>query len=1101
MNSNHQHNLPLPVFSREFRLGIVLYGGVSLAVYMNGVCQEFYNAIRGRGIYKLIKALTDSDIVVDIVSGTSAGGVNGVLLSYAIANSNLEEATNFKKFAELWREQGDIQKLLRKSSPNGEKFSFLDGEGFYQEQFKKAFQEPTFPSIGDWYSDFGELDLFITATDFKGKINQTFDNVGKVIDIKDHKAFFHLKYRQDQSEYVENPFRTVQSNEITETALAKLCRATSCFPVAFPVVTVQLSPEDQENKDTDEIKVDRKLVEWGQLQDRDLEPSYRENKKNYPIYLIDGGVLDNRPFTYTVETIYGRTAYRSVKRMLFYLDPTPDRFFDDLARKENKLPSVDKVLLGALTGLPRYQSIAKDLQLIEEGNRKVTRYKLLKDTILQAIDKRENKEQDLLQQNAYIKCRLFGLLDRTIHEVLLRKSPFETKQDCQKDFLDKTAEILKDLKSLEDVQIPARAKAEKQAIDLETIYRDIQPIDLDFLIRKHSFLLDRIAQLSEDKIQQEFYPSLPGNFPDCHLALRQFVALRYLSYQLSWQLELLKLIQKSIQKILNYYDFSELAGTDDVSKFDLEKIYHFLITFHKTLLGVNFKSSSEFSEELSSGDLLLAYYEFFKKIHFPQEINFKSENVNWSNLKLLLPEQESSVSKKIFDQIYKLPICKVLTLDSFKDKSDEIDQIKLQVKQHISAARLPKKNDSCSEVNLWFVEDVEIIEIVSSRVDERDNSDNNFTILQLIEKNSQSFIESLTPYLDPDSSQKLHRYFQDFQSIDRVLYSYEYLSDIVTKNTIKLARISPKDAEMGYGKYCYHIDQREEKKTEKSKILGHQYNAFGGFFKKFYRTNDLLWGRLDGLNQLVDSLLTPQSLHNFLLFNTRIHQDGQHLDYLDNLVREALPKATEKERNDILRYLRNFLCAPDDYTQNHQREFKQFVENIVRAGQREILWHDFPDVLKDLEPGEMKCIEKSLRTRREQAETLLKQLTEQQQKLIFQERNLAKVLQEIEQDDISGEAAEKTNLLLNLLFQQYEESKNQFTIQSRWFWLKTIVSTLVEKRNGFGAAVLAIAGTAIQVMQLPQPIQWLLLPIILMIISIVFPILSLVHSLLVWLGS
>ncbi len=125
MNSNHQHNLPLPVFSREFRLGIVLYGGVSLAVYMNGVCQEFYNAIRGRGIYKLIKALTDSDIVVDIVSGTSAGGVNGVLLSYAIANSNLEEATNFKKFAELWRKQGDIQKLLRKSSPNGENFSGL----------------------------------------------------------------------------------------------------------------------------------------------------------------------------------------------------------------------------------------------------------------------------------------------------------------------------------------------------------------------------------------------------------------------------------------------------------------------------------------------------------------------------------------------------------------------------------------------------------------------------------------------------------------------------------------------------------------------------------------------------------------------------------------------------------------------------------------------------------------------------------------------------------------------------------------------------------------------------------------------------------------
>jgi hypothetical protein len=63
-----------PDFIREFRLGLVVYGGVSLAVYMNGVCREFYNAVRGRGVYKLIKALTDSDIVVDIISGTSAGG-------------------------------------------------------------------------------------------------------------------------------------------------------------------------------------------------------------------------------------------------------------------------------------------------------------------------------------------------------------------------------------------------------------------------------------------------------------------------------------------------------------------------------------------------------------------------------------------------------------------------------------------------------------------------------------------------------------------------------------------------------------------------------------------------------------------------------------------------------------------------------------------------------------------------------------------------------------------------------------------------------------------------------------------------------------------
>src|SRR4028118_782764 len=96
-----------PEFSREHRLGLVVYGGIALAIYMNGICQEFYNAVRGRGIYKLIKALTDADIVVDIISSTSAGGINGVLLSYALANSDLKEVVDFANFADIWRESGD----------------------------------------------------------------------------------------------------------------------------------------------------------------------------------------------------------------------------------------------------------------------------------------------------------------------------------------------------------------------------------------------------------------------------------------------------------------------------------------------------------------------------------------------------------------------------------------------------------------------------------------------------------------------------------------------------------------------------------------------------------------------------------------------------------------------------------------------------------------------------------------------------------------------------------------------------------------------------------------------------------------------------------
>src|SRR4051812_12057982 len=93
--------------SREVRLGVVMFGGISLSVYINGVANELFRASRGRGVYRLLKALTDSELVVDILSGASAGGINGVLLSTALCNG-----TEFNDTGPLWRVQADINKLL-----------------------------------------------------------------------------------------------------------------------------------------------------------------------------------------------------------------------------------------------------------------------------------------------------------------------------------------------------------------------------------------------------------------------------------------------------------------------------------------------------------------------------------------------------------------------------------------------------------------------------------------------------------------------------------------------------------------------------------------------------------------------------------------------------------------------------------------------------------------------------------------------------------------------------------------------------------------------------------------------------------------------------
>jgi predicted acylesterase/phospholipase RssA len=130
---------------KKTRLGIVMYGGVSLAVYENGVAQELFCAVRRDApigdlrsatptIYRLVKAIADTEIFVDIVSGTSAGGINGVMLAYALAN-----AKDFTQAASLWLEKGDFLALLRRPDEQ-DVSSVLDSRGYYHKSLTQAFQ-------------------------------------------------------------------------------------------------------------------------------------------------------------------------------------------------------------------------------------------------------------------------------------------------------------------------------------------------------------------------------------------------------------------------------------------------------------------------------------------------------------------------------------------------------------------------------------------------------------------------------------------------------------------------------------------------------------------------------------------------------------------------------------------------------------------------------------------------------------------------------------------------------------------------------------------------------------------------------------------------
>jgi len=124
------------VREKELRLALVCYGGVSLAVYMHGIVKEVWKLLRASRAAHApavdrAAELTDSElvyrellaalaphvnlrIVVDIVAGASAGGINGVMLAHAIAGGH-----DMEPLRDLWLENADIEKLLDpQAAPN-----------------------------------------------------------------------------------------------------------------------------------------------------------------------------------------------------------------------------------------------------------------------------------------------------------------------------------------------------------------------------------------------------------------------------------------------------------------------------------------------------------------------------------------------------------------------------------------------------------------------------------------------------------------------------------------------------------------------------------------------------------------------------------------------------------------------------------------------------------------------------------------------------------------------------------------------------------------------------------------------------------------------
>jgi patatin-related protein len=350
---------------REVRFGLVMYGGVSLAVYINGVAQELYNLVRAtapklddeftlhhgddelRGTEHVYRELgrrygepagpvgdvgTDvaavqpvrTRFVVDIISGSSAGGINGIYLGKALANQQ-----DFSSLRGLWITKGDVGALLndgRTRKPRKDRLpdkepaeALFSGDVMYLELLDALdAMDDGRPSVGpddappSPYVE--ELDVWITATDLAGTAMPLRLADAPVLETK-HRHTFHFVYGEAQAE----GGRHNDFGQSTNPLLAFAARATSAFPFAF--VPARLADIRRVyRKGAVKARCDPLAEAWKPWFANQRETAGFDYQN---VSFGDGGDMDNKPFGWVIDTLPARTSSTPVDRRLLYVEPDP----------------------------------------------------------------------------------------------------------------------------------------------------------------------------------------------------------------------------------------------------------------------------------------------------------------------------------------------------------------------------------------------------------------------------------------------------------------------------------------------------------------------------------------------------------------------------------------------------------------------------------------------------------------------------------------------------------------------------------------------------------------------------------------------------------
>jgi patatin-related protein len=411
---------------KELRLALICYGGVSLAVYMHGITKEVWRLARasrayfageaaGAGseaVYRSLLAAIEEDaevrlrVLVDIVAGASAGGINGVFLANAVATGQ-----SLEPLTDLWLERADIDVLIDPDARAASRFSKFwatpiawlaagkrddgaerdanlpthaelraklsafvrarwfappfGGEGFTSillDSFDAMARSPCGPPL----LPVGHpLDLFVTVTEFHGHPEPLALHSPKAVTETEHRLTLSFADQGRAARHL---------GDAAELVFA--ARATASFPGAFPPFTVA---------ELDRVLAARQRA-WpsrAAFLTRILPCQAAAGTADTAV-LIDGSVLVNAPFRPAMDALRGRPARREVDRRFVYIDPKPT--LRGMSGRDGKAPGFFATIFGALSDIPREQPIRDNLEAIEARSARVRRMQHIVDAIRPEVE-------------------------------------------------------------------------------------------------------------------------------------------------------------------------------------------------------------------------------------------------------------------------------------------------------------------------------------------------------------------------------------------------------------------------------------------------------------------------------------------------------------------------------------------------------------------------------------------------------------------------------------------------------------------------------------------------------------------------------------------